>query len=112
MLYFDTRPSGGHPISCNPCRQLGMSGDEGNESSRGHQAGTGRCNAPTVLDVRRLEEVLAIMGGSQLGRDLSAEEVDRIVAFLESLTGTRPDVDLPVMPPGTDATPRPEFRDD
>ena len=37
-----------------------------------------------------LEEAVAIMGRSQLGRDLSADEIDLLVAFLASLTGTAP----------------------
>ena len=40
--------------------------------------------------VARLEDAVAVMGKSQLGRDLSAEEIRRLVAFLHTLTGERP----------------------
>lgn len=48
-----------------------------------------------------------IMGESQLGESLTDEETDQIVAFLESLTGSMPDIVYPVLPPETAATPRP-----
>ena len=54
-----------------------------------------------------LSVAVQIMAESQLGEDLAPEEVTQIVAFLESLTGTVPEVTLPVLPPETAATPRP-----
>lgn len=48
-----------------------------------------------------------IMAESQLGEGISDDEADRIVAFLESLTGTAPEVTVPVLPPETAASPRP-----
>lgn len=54
-----------------------------------------------------LEVAVQIMGESQLGESLTDEETDQIVAFLESLTGTMPEVTYPVLPPETAATPRP-----
>ena len=41
------------------------------------------------------------MGESQLGVQLSADETDKIVAFLDSLTGRQPEVVLPILPPRT-----------
>ncbi len=39
------------------------------------------------------------MGASQLGQKLSDGEIDKIVAFLKSLTGRQPEVVLPILPP-------------
>lgn len=55
-----------------------------------------------------LEEAVAVMGVSQLGADLSDAQVADIAAFLRTLTGEIPQVIHPVLPPSTDATPRPE----
>jgi cytochrome c peroxidase len=54
-----------------------------------------------------LSVAVAIMAESQLGEELKPEETAQIVAFLESLTGTLPEVTLPVLPPETASTPRP-----
>jgi cytochrome c peroxidase len=54
-----------------------------------------------------LRQAVAVMGQSQLGAKLSDAEVDAIVAFLKSTTGEQPRVEYPMLPPSTDATPRP-----
>lgn len=54
-----------------------------------------------------LKQAVQIMGNAQLGTELKEHEVDRIVAFLQSLTGKMPDVTLPVLPAETGDTPRP-----
>lgn len=54
-----------------------------------------------------LKVAVQIMGESQLGEDLSDAEADKIVAFLNSLTGQMPQVVYPVLPAETAATPRP-----
>jgi cytochrome c peroxidase len=54
-----------------------------------------------------LEVAVAIMGTAQLGMELDDQEVDRIVAFLGSLTGEMPEVSYPVLPAETLETPRP-----
>ena len=54
-----------------------------------------------------LKVAVQIMGESQLGEDLSDAEADKIVAFLNSLTGQMPQVVYPVLPTETAATPRP-----
>ena len=54
-----------------------------------------------------LENAVALMGLSQLGQELNEQEVDRITAFLRSVTGDQPRVEYPVLPPSTDDTPRP-----
>lgn len=54
-----------------------------------------------------LNVAVAIMAESQLGEELKPEETQQLVAFLDSLTGTMPEVTLPVLPPETAGTPRP-----
>lgn len=54
-----------------------------------------------------LSVAVEIMAESQLGEALAPQETAQIVAFLESLTGTMPEVTLPVLPPETADTPRP-----
>ena len=56
-----------------------------------------------------LNEAVAIMAKSQLGADLSAEEVAQIVAFLKSTTGEMPKVEYPILPPSTNNTPKPTY---
>jgi hypothetical protein len=55
-----------------------------------------------------LRQAVAVMGTSQLGTQLTGDEVDKITAFLESLTGEQPRVTYPILPPGGAGTPRPE----
>jgi len=57
-----------------------------------------------------LEEAVAIMGSSQLGITLTDSDVKYITAFLKTLTGIQPKVEYPVLPPSTDATPKPEWK--
>jgi len=57
--------------------------------------------------VWRLEDAVAVMGVVQIGTDLSDKEVDKITVFLRTLTGEQPSVKYPILPPNTDATPRP-----
>lgn len=47
------------------------------------------------------------MGESQLGENLADEEIDLIVAFLNSLTGRVPEITYPILPAETAETPRP-----
>ncbi|MBL9072373.1 cytochrome-c peroxidase [Tabrizicola sp.] len=54
-----------------------------------------------------LNVAVEIMAESQLGESLKPEETAQIVAFLNSLTGTMPEVSLPVLPAETAGTPRP-----
>ncbi|WP_213685210.1 cytochrome-c peroxidase [Roseicyclus sp.] len=55
-----------------------------------------------------LEEAVAVMGVSQLGAELSDEQVADIAAFLRTLTGEIPTVVHPILPASTSKTPRPE----
>lgn len=54
-----------------------------------------------------LKEAVAIMGSAQFGIQLNDDETGSLVAFLDSLTGKQPKIVYPLLPPSTDATPRP-----
>jgi cytochrome c peroxidase len=58
--------------------------------------------------VWNLKQAVGIMGSSQLGQTLTDSEEDAIVAFLQTLTGEQPRVEMPVLPTRTDATPLPK----
>ena len=60
--------------------------------------------------VWKLEDAVRIMGSAQLGVGLAGDEAATVAAFLRTLTGRQPRVENPVLPPSTDATPRPELR--
>ena len=55
-----------------------------------------------------LEEAVDTMGKVQLDRDFSEKEIGSIVAFLKTLTGDQPDFKMPILPPSTNDTPRPQ----
>ena len=48
------------------------------------------------------------MGRLQLGKVYTAEENAQIVAFLKTLTGDQPKLTMPIVPPSSDKTPRPD----
>lgn len=54
-----------------------------------------------------LSEAVDVMGRLQLGRKFEQTDIDKIVAFLKTLTGEQPSFVLPELPPSTDKTPRP-----
>lgn len=55
-----------------------------------------------------LRQAVGIMGSSQLGATLTADEIGKITAFLESLTGDQPKVTVPILPPSGANTPTPQ----
>ncbi|MCL2161847.1 MAG: cytochrome-c peroxidase [Betaproteobacteria bacterium] len=57
---------------------------------------------------KTLEEAVDIMGRLQLGRTYTPEETAQIVAFLKTLTGEQPKLQLPILPPSQNNTPRPK----
>ena len=57
--------------------------------------------------VNTLTEAVDVMGRLQLGRTFTKDENGKIVAFLKTLTGDQPVFAMPILPPSTDATPRP-----
>jgi cytochrome c peroxidase len=50
MLYFDPRLSSSQLISCNTCHNVGLGGDDDQETSVGHNWQKGPRNAPTVFN--------------------------------------------------------------
>lgn len=48
-----------------------------------------------------------LMGRLQLGREFTKDENAKIVAFLKTLTGQQPQLQLPILHPSTDKTPKP-----
>jgi cytochrome c peroxidase len=50
MLYFETRLSESHTISCNSCHMVGLGGVDMLETSVGHRWQMGARNSPTVLN--------------------------------------------------------------
>ena len=59
-------------------------------------------------EVWDLKQAVAVMATSQLGAKLTDKEVDAITAFLITLTGEQPRVELPILPLSTDKTPLPK----
>jgi cytochrome c peroxidase len=55
-----------------------------------------------------LQQAVSIMGVAQLGQELSTGDAAAITAFLQTLTGEQPRVELPMLPPSTAETPRPQ----
>jgi cytochrome c peroxidase len=58
-------------------------------------------------EVATLEEAVKIMGKIQLNVDFEKDEINKIVAFLKTLTGDQPKLRLPILPPSTSETPAP-----
>ncbi len=60
--------------------------------------------------VWNLEDAVQIMAKVQLGKKLSKDQLDKIVAFLKALDGEIPKhaLELPVLPPSSPATPKPQ----
>lgn len=55
-----------------------------------------------------LTEAVDIMGRLQLGKKFTEAENAKVVAFLKTLTGDQPGFTLPILPPSTDKTQRPQ----
>ena len=55
-----------------------------------------------------LKQAVAVMGSSQLGETLSEKEIEAITAFLGTLTGEQPRVEIPLLPTSTATTPKPQ----
>ena len=59
-------------------------------------------------EAETMTEAVDIMGRLQLGRKFSNDENAQIVAFLRTLTGDQPTFQLPILPPSTETTPKPQ----
>jgi cytochrome c peroxidase len=93
---------------------------EGRYAVTGNDADRFNFKVPTLRNVeltypyfhdgqaKTLEEAVDIMGQLQLGRYYSQDEIAHIVAFLKTLTGDQPQITLPILPPSSNATPRPD----
>jgi cytochrome c peroxidase len=55
-----------------------------------------------------LRQAVAVMGATQLGIELTEEEIDYLTAFMNSLTGRQPQIVYPILPPSVASTPRPK----
>jgi cytochrome c peroxidase len=60
--------------------------------------------------VWKLGDAVKVMGSAQLGISLNDGEADKIVAFLQTLNGKQRRIVYPILPPNSDATPRPMLR--
>ena len=58
-------------------------------------------------EAETLTEAVDVMAEVQLGKELTAEESELIVAFLKTMTGEQPAFTLPILPPSTDETAKP-----
>jgi len=57
-----------------------------------------------------LKEAVQEMGTTQLGMKISDEDASKIVTFLGSLTGKKPEIIYPQFPMSTDKTAKPDFK--
>lgn len=55
-----------------------------------------------------LKDAVNTMAKIQLGKKFTDAENAKVVAFLKTLTGDQPSIMLPILPPSTDSTPRPQ----
>eukprot|EP01029_Cantina_marsupialis_P008508 TRINITY_DN20162_c0_g1_i1.p1 TRINITY_DN20162_c0_g1~~TRINITY_DN20162_c0_g1_i1.p1 ORF type:complete len:346 (+),score=90.52 TRINITY_DN20162_c0_g1_i1:45-1082(+) len=56
-----------------------------------------------------LSDAVKEMGSVQLGIDISNDDAKKIVTFLKSLTGEKPEITYPVLPVSTAKTPKPSM---
>jgi len=56
-----------------------------------------------------IKEAIKIMGETQLGVKISDKEANSIATFFKALTGKKPEVKYPILPPSTDKTPKPNL---
>ncbi|MCF8371244.1 MAG: cytochrome-c peroxidase [Bacteroidales bacterium] len=97
--------------------------DEGLFGVTGNEADKFKFKVPGLLNIARtypyfhdgsvwdLREANRIIAKTQLKKDLTEEELDLITAWMQSLTGTIPAdaLQLPVLPPSTNKTPKPQM---
>jgi cytochrome c peroxidase len=55
-----------------------------------------------------LRQAVGVMGVTQLGAQLTADQTEKVAIFLESLTGDQPKIVHPILPPSVAGTSRPE----
>jgi cytochrome c peroxidase len=57
--------------------------------------------------VWKLQEAVTLMGSAQLGIKMTADDADKVAAFLQALKGAAPKVEYPILPDSSDQTPHP-----
>lgn len=57
-----------------------------------------------------LREAVAIMSLAQFGIKLTESDIDKLVAFLKTTTGTQPKVEYPILPASANDTPKPKLQ--
>ncbi len=60
-------------------------------------------------NVWSLSQAVKLMGDIQLGKKISDEDTKKIVTFLKSLTGKKPNISYPQLPVITEKTPKPDM---
>lgn len=60
-------------------------------------------------NVWTLKQAVKEMGSVQLGIKITDKDADKIVTFLNALTGDKPQIVYPILPPSTDKTPKPDM---
>lgn len=95
MLYFDTRLSKNHDLSCNSCHDLEKYGVDGEKFSKGHKGQLGSRNSPTVYNAAgrhvqfwdgRAADVEEQATGPILNPvEMAMPDEARVVATLESI---------------------------
>ena len=100
MLYYDTRLSKNHDISCNSCHQLDAYGVDGEPTSPGHRGQRGGRNSPTVYNAAlhvtqfwdgREPDVEAQAKGPVLNPiEMAAPSEEHVVSVLRSIPGYVP----------------------
>ncbi|MGV8898498.1 MAG: cytochrome-c peroxidase [Burkholderiaceae bacterium] len=98
----------------------GTSKSEGRSAVTGKDADRFNFKVPTLRNIEltypyfhdgeatTLTQAVDIMGRLQLGRKFSIDENAKLVAFLKTLTGDQPKIMMPILPPSSDNTPRPQ----
>jgi len=56
-----------------------------------------------------LKEAVQEMGTTQLGKEISDTDAEKIVTFLKALKGKKPEITYPQLPESTLSTPKPDF---
>lgn len=80
----------------------------------------GMVKAPTLRNIEEtapyfhngqiwsLQDAIKEMGSVQLGITINDKDAASIETFLKSLTGTKPNIAYPILPPSTNTTPKPD----
>ena len=99
LLYFDTRLSKNHDVSCNSCHQLDRYGVDSEPTSPGHKGQRGGRNSPTVYNASlhiaqfwdgRAKDVEEQAGGPVLNPiEMAMPSEEAVLAVLNSIDGYR-----------------------